>query len=60
MTDLEIVRLISEGYRQKEMAAIKGCPVSSMETTITRLRRKYGAKSMSHLVTIFWRNGWLK
>jgi len=60
MKDLEVVKLISEGYRQKEMANIFGCPLSSMETTITRLRGKYGAKSMAHLVTIFFRKGLLK
>ena len=55
MTDLELVRLISEGYRQKEMAEILGVSLSSIETTITRLRAKYRAKSPAHLVTIFWR-----
>ena len=58
MTDLEVVRLISEGYRQKEIAAVMDIPTSAKR--IARIQKKHGAKTMSHLVTIFFRKGLLK
>ena len=60
MKDLEVVKLISEGYRQKEIAVILKSPHVSIETYITRMKARHGAKSMAHLVTIFWRKGLLK
>lgn len=60
MTDLEVVKLISEGYRQKEIADKLKYSYLSMVTIIGRMQKKYGAKTMSHLVTIFFRKGLLK
>jgi DNA-binding NarL/FixJ family response regulator len=57
--EAEIVRLISQGYSNKEIAAQLSISVKTVETYKARAMDKLGLHSRSELVRYAWRNGWL-
>lgn len=58
--DVEIVRMLAEGLRFKEIGARTKYAESSINTMIGRMYKRYEARSAAHLVHIFHQKGLLK
>lgn len=51
-TEKKIISLIANGLRSKEVAEITGLKTRTVETYIQELRRLYGARNTTHLISI--------
>ena len=56
---LDVLRLLAEGYPQREVARIRGTSLDTVHRQVERLRDRLGAKSTPHAVAIAMRSGWL-
>lgn len=57
---MQVIRLIVEGYSNKEIAAKLGVSVKSVETYKVRSMEKLGARSRVDLVRFGVQQGWFK
>jgi len=58
-SEIEIVKLLSEGLTVREIAEKRKINVRTMEGAVDRMRGEYGAKNITHLVSIFFKNKFL-
>ena len=59
-TQLELVVLLANGYRQQEIAQLTHRSVSSVAKTLTTAQKRAGAKTLPHLVSIVIASGVLE
>jgi DNA-binding CsgD family transcriptional regulator len=57
---LEIVVLIANGYRMQEIAEHLHFSISSLESTLRRARKRAGARTNAHLVSLAIAHGQLE
>jgi DNA-binding NarL/FixJ family response regulator len=58
--ELEVLRLIAKGYSNKEVAAILGVSVKTIETYKSRSMEKLGLRSRVDVVRHAHKHGWLR
>ncbi len=56
---LDVLRLVAEGWSNAEIARSLYVSPSTVKTTITQLSRRLGARSRAHAVHKGWENGLL-
>lgn len=56
LEDIEIVKLMSEGLRAKDIAFKTGMSNRTVEAKIASIKKKYNAPTSIALVMIFYRN----
>lgn len=58
--DIEIVRLLSLGYKPIQISEGSGITARTVETIIENIRFEYDCINAAHLVATFLRNGLIK
>lgn len=58
--EIELVGLLADGFRIKEIANKAGMNVRTTESWLAEIRAKMEANSLSHLVAILFRKGVLE
>ena len=60
MTDIQIVKMLSNGYTVKEIAEKEETNIRSMEARLIRIKDKSNAENIPHLVANYLRKGLIK
>lgn len=59
VTESQILMLFSEGYTAKQVAYIMDRKLTYVQDKVLRLRHRFDASTVTHMVAIAFRRGWL-